>query len=59
LPKAGRVGDLLLIRNTVVVEGHLMSDQCSLWLCVPTPGIPIGGARWQEVVLGQRVTGTL
>jgi len=61
LPKAGAVGGLLLIRNTVkIAGGRIVSDKCSLWLCVPPPGglIVIRGAQWQEVKLGTVVNGT-
>ena len=61
LPKDGKVGDLLLIRNTVPLEpGSLPHDTCSLWLCVPTGGTVVAGiARWREIKLGDPVTGTL
>lgn len=58
LPEDGMVGDLLLIRNTEQAGDFLSSDQCSLWLCIPST-VALGGARWREVMLGQTVAGTL
>jgi hypothetical protein len=59
LPKNGVPGDLLLIQNTVNFSKQIMSDSCSLWLCVPGPLVLGGNAFWQEVKLGTRVKGTL
>jgi hypothetical protein len=56
LPKDGTVGDLLLIQNVVAISGPVVSDTCSLWLCVPSRGRI---ASWREVQLGNPVKGTL
>jgi hypothetical protein len=59
LPKNGKVGDMLMIRNTAKNEDGQTEDRCSLWLCVPTLGQPgfEDSSQWQEVVLGNSVTG--
>ena len=40
LPKNGKVGDLLLIRNTSQNEDGALIDQASLWLCTPGSSVP-------------------
>jgi hypothetical protein len=59
LPKNGKVGDMLMIRNTAENQDGQTEDRCSLWLCVPTLGQPgfEDSSQWQEVVLGNSVTG--
>jgi hypothetical protein len=59
LPQSGDVGDLLLIRNIVEFSGIVISDRCSLWLCVPSFGALSVKAFWQEVKLGNPVGGSL
>jgi len=66
LPKKGKVGDLLLIRYPGIspVINAAPVDVCSLWLCIPpdkrgSGQSPDDSNRWQEVVLGQVVLGSL
>jgi len=59
LPKNGKVGDMLMIRNTAKNVDGKTEDKCSLWLCIPEPGQPDrdDSNLWREVLLGQFVTG--
>ena len=59
LPKFGKVGDMLMIRNTAKNVDGKIEDKCSLWLCIPQPGNPDGDDSnlWQQVLLGQLATG--
>jgi hypothetical protein len=59
LPKEGRIGDLLLIRNIVSLGHGIFHDRCSLWLCVPGSGVLSANAFWQEIQLGSPVMGTV
>lgn len=66
LPKKGKVGDLILIRyrGGIRIQDASPTDVCSLWLCVPTATRARGQSSddsnlWQEVILGQVVTGTI
>jgi hypothetical protein len=58
LPKEGKVGDLLLLRNTIFVGNDILANSCSLWLCIPRDSTD-NSDMWQEVALGQVVRGTL
>ena len=59
LPQRGKVGDLILIRyRTIRIIGGSSPDACGLWLCVPKDSSD-DSDQWQEVMLGQVVTGTL
>jgi hypothetical protein len=59
LPKNGRVGDLILIRNTGPNQDGVLIDRCSLWLCIPKDPSKDASDQWQGVVLGPTVTGTV
>lgn len=57
LPKSGKVGDLFLVRNRGTREGKERFDNCSLWLCIPENFSRDDSSQWQEVMLGQILTG--
>jgi hypothetical protein len=58
LPKAGTIGDLLMIVNRGLFNGQPVGISCSLWLCVPTEMATLG-ATWQRIPLGETVRGTV
>jgi hypothetical protein len=60
LPMRGEVGDLVMLRRRVQLGNQTVSDQCSLWLCVPDGQNVniVGGALWREVSLGDPVRGS-
>jgi hypothetical protein len=57
LPATGRVGDLLLLRNTT---GMGVSQSVTLWLCVDVGAgrARLGVPQWKQVQLGDAVEGT-
>jgi hypothetical protein len=63
LPARGKVGDLIVIRNTaeIVDEGGntINIDKSTLWLCTPSDPATEDSDQWQSIVLGTVVTGTL
>lgn len=60
LPKAGKVGDLILIRyRTARISDEAPADTCSLWVCVPKDSSSDDSEQWREVMLGPLVTGTV
>jgi hypothetical protein len=67
LPRSGKVGDLLMLRNSVTLvdtsQHETKIDNGSLWLCVPEqPAVDFtkqDSSLWREVVLGAAVVGTL
>ena len=62
LPRNGKVGDLLLIRTPSVVGRRFPDrspDKCTLWLCIPKDSSSDDSDRWQQVMLGQVVTGSI
>lgn len=64
LPKKGKVGDLILIQYPGgITADRKVTEICGLWLCVPASKRARGWASddsnlWQEVLLGQVLTGT-
>lgn len=59
LPQNGKVGDLLMIRNTAPGQRGELIDRTSLWLCIPSDPNSEDSDQWQQVSLGATVTGTL
>lgn len=61
LPREGKVGDLILLRNpspfSSFVHRH-SNETCSLWLCVPKDASDFSD-QWQQVLLGPVITGTV
>jgi len=57
LPATGRVGDLVLLRNTT---GLGVSESVTLWLCVDVDQerARLGVSHWKQVQLGDSVEGT-
>ena len=59
LPIHGTVGDLVMMRSTQSIGGNVVSDSCSLWLCVPGGmGRAAPGALWSRVTLGEPIVGS-
>jgi hypothetical protein len=62
LPAEAEPGTLMLVEQTSSINGQLLSDDMSLWLCIPasTTSLQRGRARarWQRVQLGEIVDGT-
>jgi hypothetical protein len=63
LPARGKVGDLIVVRNTAKVvdeRGNTsIRDDCTLWLCVPSDPSTMDSNKWQQILLGSVKTGTL
>ena len=62
LPKSGGVGELLVTRNVTSVEGTIIGETCSLWLCVGQPEQArrvSGAASWLPLATGSPVVGTI
>jgi hypothetical protein len=59
LPKDGRVGDLLLIRNRFRNADQVEVEEGSLWLCVPRNLGTDASDLWKPVLLGAVVVGTI
>jgi hypothetical protein len=66
LPARGKVGDLIMIRNTaqIVDEGGntgntINIDKSTLWLCTPIDPNTEDSNQWQPIFLGAAVPGTL
>jgi len=62
LPKTGELGELLVTRNVTTVEGTVIGETCSLWLCVGRPEQRrriSGAASWLPLTTGSPVVGTI
>jgi hypothetical protein len=61
LPSLGKVGDLILIRNTALDERNHVIDKTTLWLCIPIEPSKEDSNQWQQIQLvpGPPTTGTL
>jgi len=60
LPRRGKVGDLILLRNREInlrPSGPRLHDVCTLWLCIPRDSTDDSN-QWQQVMLGRVVQGT-
>lgn len=62
LPRRGKVGDLILLRNREINLGSTgprrLQDVCTLWLCIPRDSTDDSN-QWQQVMLGKVVQGTV
>lgn len=60
LPKAGRIGDLVVTNNVTRLDRIPIGETTTLWLCLGVGATPrvSGGVLWAPVSMGTPVPGT-